>query len=72
MIFLLIVAYILISLLEIPHLVRQKYWRDLTYFIIFMAAAFIVPLLQVLGFKVPSPLLGIQHLLEGLGISYKP
>ncbi|MBO8169578.1 MAG: hypothetical protein H0Z35_10395 [Thermoanaerobacteraceae bacterium] len=64
MIILLIAAFIGIALFEAPGLVQRKYWRELTAFLLFLVAAFILALLQVLGVKIPNPVKGIEVLVK--------
>lgn len=61
MIYIVFCVYILIALLQIPSLIKQKYWRELTVFSIFLSLAFVFSLLLILGVEIPSPLRMIQH-----------
>lgn len=62
MILLLIMTFVVIALLEVPDLIRQKYWRELTVFSFLFAAGFILALLLSFGVKIPSPAKAIEHL----------
>lgn len=66
MIFLLIMVFIAIVLLEVPGLIRKKYWRELTVFSLLLLLAFILSLLQTMGVKIPSPMKGIQYLIKDI------
>ncbi|MGS0745007.1 hypothetical protein ACU70A_03485 [Syntrophomonas erecta subsp. sporosyntropha] len=52
-VFLVIIAYILICLFEVPGLIRDKYWRDLATFSVFLLSALILSLLMAAGIKLP-------------------
>lgn len=71
-IFLVIIAYVLICLFEVPGLIRDKYWRDLATFSVFLLSAFILSLLMAAGVKLPliDPMLykAFTPLLEWLGV----
>lgn len=62
MILLLFIIFIGVILFEVPGLVRKKYWRELTFFSLFLLVAFTLALLQVIGVKIPSPFNGINYL----------
>lgn len=64
-IFLLFMGFIGILFLEAPELIRKKYWRELIVFSLFLLLAFILSLLQTMGVEIPSPLKGLQYLIEG-------
>jgi|LSQX01.3.fsa_nt_gb hypothetical protein len=71
-IFLVIIAYVLICLFEVPSLIRDKYWRDLATFSVFLLSAFILSLLMAAGVKLPliDPMLykAFTPLFEWLGV----
>lgn len=70
MIFLLLI-YATIAGLNIPKLVKKKEWRDLTAFLVFYTAAFVLGLLYVLEIPIPSLMKGLQYLISDvLGIKY--
>jgi len=64
MIFLLICVFIGVILFEVPTLIRNKHWRELVVFSIFLSIAFIMALLQTIGVKLPSPAKGIDFLIR--------
>jgi len=71
-IFLLIMVFIGIILFEVPNLIREKHWRELTVFSVFLLLAFILSLLQTIGVKILSPMQGIQYVFKDLlHLSYK-
>ncbi len=66
MIFLLILVFIGIGLLEVPALIRNKHWRELIAFSSFLLAAFVLSLLQTMGVMIPSPMKGIQYVIKDI------
>lgn len=69
---LVIIAYFLISLFEVPGLIRGKYWRDLAAYIVFLLSSLILSMLMAAGVKLPliDPILykAFIPLLTRLGI----
>lgn len=51
MVLLLIISMIIIILLEVPRLVREKLWRELGAFAVILAIAYTLAFLRVLGVK---------------------
>ncbi|SHI86626.1 hypothetical protein [Desulfofundulus thermosubterraneus] len=66
MIFLLIVSFIGIILLEVPGLVKKKMWRELVAFSVYLAIGMALSIPQVLGIKVPNPSKAIEALFKPL------
>ena len=72
MVFLLILVFIVIALIEIPSLIRKKYWRELVVFLFFLLFVFIMTLLQIIGIKLPNPVKGLEYLIKDvLHLSYE-
>lgn len=63
-IFLLILAFTGIALVEIPGLFRKKQWGELAAFFVLLAIGFTLSLLQAIGVKVPNPDKGIEFLIK--------
>lgn len=59
---LLVLAFLIMVLLEVPGLVKKKAWRELTAFSFFLILAFALALPQVLGLEVPNPSDAIEAL----------
>jgi len=59
-----IIVYIMIALIQMPSLIRQKLWRELATFLVLLGIGFILSLLQVIGVRIPSPNQGILILAE--------
>lgn len=70
MIFLVIIAYAFIAFFHIPRLIKKEHWRDLVAFSLFFLIAFILSILYTLGIKIPSPMKGINHVLDLLHLHY--
>jgi len=70
-IFLLTITFIAIGLFEVPALVKNKHWRELTVFSVFFVLAFVLALLQASDVKIPSPVRGLEYFFgEILKLSY--
>lgn len=54
-IFGLLVIFIVIILLEVPRLLKQKMWRELAAFSFFLACGMILALLGVFNVEFPGP-----------------
>jgi len=66
MVFLLVSAFIGVILFEVPSLIRNKHWRELIVFSIFLSIAFVMALLATLGVKLPSPSKGIDYFVKDI------
>lgn len=63
-IFLLLLVFAGIALLEIPGLMRKKQWPELITSSVLLAIGFILSFLQVIGVDVPNPNKGIEYLIK--------
>jgi hypothetical protein len=66
MIFLLIAVFICIILYEVPELIRNKYWRELTVVSFLISIAFIISLMQILKIEIPNPVRDTQYFVKDL------
>ncbi|NBJ15499.1 MAG: hypothetical protein FNP40_07960 [Dehalobacter sp. 4CP] len=66
MIFLLTITFVAIGLFEVPALVRNKHWRELTVFSAFFVFAFILAILQAVDVNIPNPIKGIEYLIRDI------
>jgi putative effector of murein hydrolase len=66
MIFLLIAVFICIILYEVPELIRNKYWRELTVVSFLISIAFMISLMQILKIEIPNPVRDTQYLVKDL------
>jgi hypothetical protein len=55
LIFLLIILFLVIILIEIPGLIRQKMWRELIAFAVILLLGFGLSLGQLIGMPLPNP-----------------
>lgn len=70
--FLVISAFILIAVYEIPGLVRKKYWKEVLIFILFLIPAFVLSFLFTIGVDIPSPGILIKYLVKDvLHVNYE-
>lgn len=66
MIFLQICTFIAVLLIEVPDLVKNKYWHELKIFSIFLLAAFIISLFYIIDIPIPNPVRGIEYLIKDI------
>ncbi len=66
MIFLLIGVFIGVILFEVPTLIRQKHWRELTVFSVLLSMAFLIALLEIIGVNLPSPAKGVDYIIRDI------
>ena len=64
MIFLLVIIFIIIGIVDLPKLIKKKQWYDLSVFSIFFLFAFTTALLQTLGVPIPSPVKGAEFVIK--------
>ncbi|MBO8127407.1 MAG: hypothetical protein H0Z38_09265 [Firmicutes bacterium] len=63
MVYVLIIIFILLAVLEIPGLIHKKLWGELAAVLVFLTIGFTLSLPLVLGIKVPSPNNGIKYVI---------
>lgn len=63
-------AYLIIAAVQMPKLIKNKHWKDLTFFCIFLGAAMILSLLYTVGVKITSPALIIKSVFNAIGLHY--
>jgi len=61
MIIILIVITAIVIYMEVPALIKNKYWKELITFSILILTGFILSLLLIIGVKIPSPDLFIEE-----------
>jgi len=66
MILLLILLFIIIFLFEGPSLIKKNDYKEFAAFAVLLGIAFTLALLQVIGIKIPSPMKGIQYIVENV------
>lgn len=72
MIFPLIAVFIVLVLLEVPKLLRERNWRGLSVYAILMGIAFTISVLLTTGINMPMPGRVLQQFLKDyLHLNYK-
>lgn len=72
MIFPLIATFIVLILLEVPKLLRERNWRELTVYAMLMGFAFAISLILTAGINMPMPGRVLQQFLKDyLQLNYK-
>ncbi len=66
MIFLLILVFLFIIYLQVPPLVKNKMWRELIAFAVFLWLGMVLAVPLVLGFNLPSPTKAIEAIFKPL------
>lgn len=66
MIALLILAFTIPVLIEVPGLIREKSWWELIVFSVLMITAFFISLMQILKIEIPNPVRDTQYLVKSL------
>lgn len=66
-----VIIYIAVAIIQIPGLVKKKLWKDLVVFSLFYIAAVVLSSLFALGVEIPSPMKGVQYVIEDVfGLKY--
>ncbi|MBA5850222.1 hypothetical protein H2684_02690 [Clostridium sp. cel8] len=66
MIFLLIITFIIIIFIEVPNMIENKYWRELTTFFAFLLIAFVFSLFFILKIPLPNALHFVEYVIKDL------
>lgn len=66
MIFLILLLFAGVVLMEVPGMVKKKMWRELVVFFIFLVLAMALSIPQVVGVKMPNPTKAIEALFKPL------
>jgi hypothetical protein len=66
MTFLVIGAYALIGLVDVPTIIRFKQWRVLALYVVIFSAGLVISILLVRGVEVPSLLEALEDLFESV------
>ncbi len=70
---LVIIAFAAIAALDLPQMVKNKRWRDLSIYAGIFVLVFALGVLVALGVEIPSPIKAAQAFYRDLlGISFKP
>lgn len=72
MVLLLIIIFIGIILVDVPEMIRNGYWHEFKIYSIFLAAAFTMSLLYIIGIPIPNPVKGMEYVVKDLlHLNYK-
>lgn len=66
MIFLFSAVFLILVLTEVPKLIREKSWRELTAYSVLMALAFLVCAAGILNIEIPNPVKDWQYFVKNL------
>lgn len=66
MVFLLIVIFVVIVLLEVPNLIKNKYWRELKVFSVLLLAAFMLSLFYIVDLPIPNPTKWAEYIVKDI------
>ena len=64
MIMVLGLVFFVILIIETPKLIVNKYWKELIVFLSLLSLAFALTALVILDVNIPSPLDGIEYLID--------
>lgn len=70
MIILIVLAFVVIASLQMPKLIKQKSWKELIAFSIFLVIAFVLNILLAAGVDIPNPMMGIKNFLDAINLHY--
>lgn len=63
-VFLIILIFAFLALLEIPGLMCKKQWRELAISSVLLGIGFLLSFLQVIGVSIPNPNKGLIYLIK--------
>lgn len=66
MVFLLIVIFVVITLFEVPNLIKNKYWRELKVFSILLLVAFMLSLFYIVDLPIPNPTKWAEYIVKDI------
>lgn len=72
MLILLFMIFIILALIDVPRLVRGKYWRELAVYSGLMLAALVLSALMVLGVPLPPVTTELNNLIKKVFHMEKP
>jgi hypothetical protein len=61
-----IIAFAIMIMIEVPGLIKKKYWRELVVFSVLITVTFAVSLLQMLNIEIPNPVRDTQYFVKNL------
>lgn len=63
---LLILAFAIMALIEVPELIKKKYWRELIAFSVILILAFVISVFQYKDIDIPNPVRDTQYFVKSL------
>lgn len=70
--FLLIIVFIFVAVINMPELIRKKYWNDLTVFSVLLFPSILMSFLLLNNVTIPSPFEGMNFIIKDLlHLNYK-
>ena len=63
---LLVLAFILLALFEVPGLIKKKHWRELIVFSVILTLAFVISFYQFKDIDIPNPVRDTQYFVKSL------
>ncbi|PAB58216.1 hypothetical protein [Anaeromicrobium sediminis] len=66
MLFLVLIVYGIIGIIEITPLVKKKKKKDLVVYLVLYTSALVLSVLISIGVKIPSPAIPIQKMVESI------
>lgn len=70
MVILLILAFVLITAIELRILIKKKYKKEAVVFVLFMVFGFVLLLMMDIGIKLPSPTGAVIKLFDALNFHF--
>ncbi|MDA8235481.1 MAG: hypothetical protein M0Z31_11920 [Clostridia bacterium] len=64
MILLVLVVFFLVLWLELPKLIRQRWWWELAVFAVIWALALVVSVAQIYDLPLPNPTHGLEYIFK--------
>lgn len=69
---LVIITFVIIIIIDVPRLIRNRYQKELIVFSGLMAFAFLISVLRIKGYNLPNPVEGMQYVIKDiLHINYR-
>jgi len=66
MIILLLIAFALIAIMDLPKLIKEKQRKEIVVYLSLFAFAFTISFLLVIGIQIPSPVTGIKYIVKDI------
>ena len=62
----LVLAFAILVLIEVPKLIKKKHWRELIVFSVILALAFVTSIYQLKDIEIPNPVRDTQYFVKSL------